>query len=408
GDPRFVLISGAAGIGKSALINQLAEPVIGRHGYLARGKFDRELADKPYSGFVAVFSDLAEQLLTETDEQLGRWRREITQVVGPVAGVLCELVPKLRAIIGPTPTAPEVGAIEAQNQLALACARLISAFARVEHPLVVALDDLHWADRSSCELLGVMLSEPHAALLVVATLRLDELDGGHPIREVIDKLEYERDQMLWLDLGPVGRSHLAAMVGGSLARPVAEIESLAELVGRKTNNNPLFIRQFLTHLVELDLLRATAEGWVWDQPAIEQAGIPDNLLAMMGEKLDRLDGNARGVLLTAAVIGTRFDLATLELLVGAERLAPAPGRLVDEGLLTAIGGGRHAFTHDRIRDLAYQLTSVEQRVTLHGRIGRLRLARMEVAEQSESVFELVDHIDLGLGLIPVAGEPPAD
>ncbi|HLT39547.1 MAG TPA: ATP-binding protein, partial [Enhygromyxa sp.] len=175
-----------------------------------------------------------------------------------------------------------------------------------------------------------------------------------------------------------------------------------------TDNNPLFIRQFLTHLVELDLLRATAEGWVWDQPAIEQAGIPDNLLAMMGEKLDRLDGNARGVLLTAAVIGTRFDLATLELLVGAERLAPALVRLVDEGLLTAIGGGRHAFTHDRIRDLAYQLTSVEQRVTLHGRIGRLRLARMEVAEQSESVFELVDHIDLGLGLIPVAGEPPAD
>ncbi|MFO7567705.1 MAG: AAA family ATPase [Enhygromyxa sp.] len=406
GDPRCALVSGAAGIGKSALIGQLAEPVIGRHGYLARGKFVRELADKPYAGFVAVFTDLAEQLLTETDEQLGHWRREILQALGPVAGVLCELVPKLRAILGPTPPAREAGAIEAQNQLALACARLISTFARVEHPLVVALDDVHWADRSSCELLAAMLAEPRAALLVVATMRLDELPGAHPIREVIDTLERERDQTLWLDLGPLGRSQVASMVADSLALPPAEIQPLAELIGRKTNNNPLFIRQFLAHLVELGLLRATAEGWVWDQAAIEQAGIPDDLLAMMAEKLERLDLSSRRVLTAAAVIGTRFDLETLELLVGAERLAPALVRLVDEGLLTAVGRGRHAFTHDRIRDIAYAMTSVEQRVAMHREIGRFRLARASIGDLSEQVFELVDHVDIGLGLIAVDGEAP--
>ncbi len=408
GDPRFVLVSGAAGIGKTALIGQLTEPVIGRHGYLARGKFDSELADKPYAGFVAVFTDLAEQLLTETDEQLGHWRREILQVVGPVAGVLCELVPKLRAILGPTPGVLEVGAVEAQNQLALACARLISVFARAEHPLVVALDDLHWADRSSCELIAAMLAEPRAALFVVATIRLDELAGDHPSREIIDRIERERDQMLWLDLGPLGRQHVAAMVADSLARPIVEVASLAALVGRKTNNNPLFIRQFLAHLVELDLLRATAEGWIWDEETIEQAGIPDTLLEMMSEKLERLESGLREVLTTAAVIGTRFDLASLELLVGAELLAPALVRLVDEGLLTSIGPNRYAFAHDRIREIAYGSSSIPERIALHREIGRFRLERVGLSDLAESVFELVDHLDLGIGLIPVPDEDPAE
>jgi PAS domain S-box-containing protein len=407
GEPRLVLVSGAPGSGKSALIGQLAEPVIGRHGYLARGKFDRERLDKPYSGFVAVFTDLAEQLLTETDEQLGHWRRELLQVVGPVAGLVCELAPKFRAILGTTPAVAEAGAIETQHRLALACARLITVFARPEHPLVVALDDLHWADRSSCELLGVMLAEPQAALLVVATIRHDELSHGHPIREVIDSIERERDQMLWLDLGPLNRQQVAAMVADSLARPIAEVQSLAALIGRKTNNNPLFVRQFMVHLVELKLLRAGAEGWVWDEQAIEHAGIPDDLLAMMAEKLERLDVHARAVLTTAAVIGTRFELPTLELLVGAEHLPRALVRLVDEGLLTAIGGELYAFTHDRIRDIAYDMTSVDQRVIMHREVGWLRLARVDLSDLAKSVFELVDHIDLGIGLIPVPGEDPA-
>jgi PAS domain S-box-containing protein len=404
GEPRFVLITGPAGIGKSALISQMAEPVIGRQGFLARGKFDREQRDKPYAGFVLALTDLVEQLLTETDDQLGYWRQEIVQTLGALLGAACELIPKLRAVVGSAPAMLDLGPSEAHNRTALACARLVSVFARVEHPLALALDDIHWADRASCELLAQLLAEPQAALLVLASMRMDELTGGHPIREVIDEIEGERDQMLWLDLGPLGRREVAALVGDALAREPEEVATLAALIGRKANHNPFFIRQFMTHLVDLRLLQATAEGWIWDEQAIELAGIPDDLLDMMTEKLERLDEGPREILTVAAVIGTRFDLATLELAAGPRHLGRGIVRLVEEGLLTAIGASRYAFTHDRIREVAYRMVPLARRCQLHRTIGEYRLERLDLAELSDAVFDLVDHIDLGFGLIPLVDE----
>ena len=133
GEPRFVLITGPAGIGKSALIEQLAEPVMSRQGFLARGRFARDRSDKPYSGFTIAFEDLVEQLLTETDEQLVFWRREFEQTLGPLLSAACELVPKLSAIVGSTPSAVEFGPTEAHHRTALACVRFVAVFARVEH-----------------------------------------------------------------------------------------------------------------------------------------------------------------------------------------------------------------------------------------------------------------------------------
>ncbi|PRP93209.1 Sensor histidine kinase TmoS [Enhygromyxa salina] len=407
GEPRFALITGPAGIGKSALFGQLAEPVIGRQGFLARGKFEREQSDKPYAGFVIAFNDLVAQLLTETDDQLARWRRELIDALGPLAGAMCELVPTLRAIIGAPPAMPEVGLAEAHNRAALACVRMMGLFARVEHPLVLALDDIHRADRASCELLATLLAEPSAALLIVGTMRMDEVVGGEPIREVIDEAVGEREEMLWLDLAPLARADVAALVGDSLARSPDEVASLAELVGRKTNHNPLFIRQFLAHLVERSLLRPTAGGWTWDLQAIELAGIPEDLVEMMTEKLAGLDEGPRELLTVAAVIGPRFDVATLELVAGSRDLGRGLVRLVNEGLLTAVGSSRYTFAHDRVREVAYLMVPLERRCLLHRQIGHFRFGRVGLSDLSNAVFELVDHIDLGYGLIPLADEDPA-
>ena len=406
GDPRMVLITGPAGIGKTALVEQLAEPVLGRQGFLAQGRFTRDHRDQPYAGFALAFEQLVEQLLTETDEQLAYWRRELVQTLGPLVTAACELVPKLRMIVGSTPAMIELGPAEAHTRTALACVRLVSVFARIEHPLALALDDVHWSDRASCSLLRQLLAEPRSSLLVLATVRLDELAGAHPLRETIDEIESDHDQVLWLDLAPLGRREVSALVADALASTPEQVASLAGLVGRKANHNPLFIRQFMSHLVDLGLLRATAEGWTWDEAQIELAGIPDDLLDMMTDKLERLDEAPREVLCAAAVIGTRFELSTLELVAGSKLFARALVRLVEEGLLTAIGPGRYAFTHDRVRDVAYRMLPLARRCALHREIGQHRLERVDLTELSDVVFELVDHIDLGYGLIALVDEDP--
>ncbi|MFV8752980.1 AAA family ATPase [Nannocystaceae bacterium ST9] len=406
GRPHCVFVSGPLGIGKTALVNQLTAPVMSRHGFFAAGKFAREQRDKPYAGIFAAFSHLADQLLTQSDHQLAIWRQRLSERLGSSAAVFYELVPKLRPILSAPAPAPPLGPVESRNQLALACAGMLAEFARAEHPLVLALDDFQWADASSCDLLATILAEPETALLVVAGLREDELDADAPMLQLVDQLERSGGQSTRIVLGPLARDEVAALLADTLALPIERVRPLAEIVGRNTDHNPSFIGQYLAHLVELGLLRASGSGWDWDAEAIVAAGIPEDLLTMMSAKLLRLGVQQRELMSAAAVIGTRFDLTTLTALVGPETVSAALVPLTKEGLLTTLRGGRYGFSHGQIREAAYAMNSPDRRIALHRIVGQTCLARIGLGEVEESIFEVVDHIDLGCGLVPIAGEPP--
>ncbi len=407
GRPHCVFVSGALGVGKTALVNQLTAPVMSRHGLFARGKFERDQRDKPYAGIFVAFAHLADQLLTLSEPQLEVWRQRLGERLGSSAAMFYELVPTLRPILGSVPPAPQVGPVESRNQLALACAGLLAEFARPEHPLLLNLDDFQWADASSCELLASVLVEPDVTLLVVATLREDDIEHDAPMRQLLERLEHGHAQVTRIVLGPLERDDVATLVADTLALPLDRVRPLAELVGRNTDSNPSFIGQYLSHLVEIGLLRSAANGWDWDVETIAAAGIPEDLLTMMSGKLNRLGAQQRELMSAAAVIGSRFDIPILTALVGAETVSAALVPLTKEGLLTPLRGGRYGFTHAQLRAAAYEMNSPDRRVELHRIVGQVCLARIGLGEVEESIFEVVDHIDLGCGLVPIGDEDRA-
>jgi PAS domain S-box-containing protein len=404
GTPRLVFVTGATGVGKTALVTQLAEPIMSRRGLFARGKFEREQTDKPYSGVFAAFSNLADQLLTHSDEQLARWQTRLRERLGSSGALLNELVPRLRPLLGPLESGPELGPLESRNQLALACSGLIAEFARAEHPLVLSLDDFQWADEASCELLAALLVESEVALLLVATLRTEEIETASPLFALIGRLEHGAIERI--QLGPLGRDDVAALIADTLAWPIERVRPLADIVGRKTDHNPFFVGQYLIHLVDLGLLRPSSFGWDWDAEAIEAAGIPEDLLSMMAAKLRLLTATQQELLSAAAVIGARFDVAGLRALVGSEVIATALVPLANAGLLTTLPGGRYGFAHDRIREAAYAMNSPERRVELHRIVGEDCLQRSGYGELEESILEVVDHLNIGCGLSPMTDEDP--
>ncbi|MFO7566404.1 MAG: AAA family ATPase [Enhygromyxa sp.] len=406
GTPKLVLVAGATGSGKTALVNQLAEPITSRRGFFARGKFEREQTDKPYSGVFAAFSNLADQLLTRSDEQLGRWRARLRERLGSSGALLTELVPRLRPLLGPLAGGPELGPLESRNRLALACTGLLAEFAKAEHPLVLSLDDFQWADVASCELLASLLVEPELALLMVVTYREDELDPRSPVAALLERGERGELEAQRIGLGPLGRDDVAGLIADTLAWPIERVRPLAEIVGRNTDHNPLFVGQYLGHLVDLGLLRPSSFGWEWDAEAIKAAGIPEDLLSMMSAKLRLLTAAQRELLGAAAVIGARFDVAGLRALVGPEVIELALGPLVARGLLIALRSGRYGFAHDRIRAAAYRMNDPERRVELHRIVGEDCLERSGYGELEESILEVVDHLDIGCGLLPVGDEEP--
>nr|WP_255216125.1 AAA family ATPase [Pseudenhygromyxa sp. WMMC2535] len=429
GKARCVLVRGPTGVGKSALVDQLAEPVMGRRGYFARGRFERDQGGKPYAGVFAAFAQIADQLLTLSDERLEAWGVRLRERLGSSAAVLWELVPTLRPILGDLPPAPGVGPLESRNRLAVACAGLLAEFARIEHPLALALDDLQWADAASCELIEAILVEPQVALLVVVTLRDDEIVEGSPAERLLDTLAREGKaggagekgsgergadkralglaEVFDMELGPLREEEVAALVADTLAWPVDRVRPLAQIVARNTSGNPLLIGQYLTYLFDHGLLRPRARGWEWDAEAIDAAGIPEDLLGMMAAKLELLGPEDRALLAAAAVIGTRFDISVLDDLVASERLEVTLASLLRVGLLSSLRGGRYGFTHDRLRDMAYHMNGPERRAQLHSLVGESCLERSGFGEMDESFFDVVDHLDIGAGLIPLDDEAPS-
>src|SRR5262252_638609 len=158
GAPELVLVSGYSGIGKSSVVNELQPVLVPPRGLFASGKFDQYKRDIPYSTLAQAFQSLIRPLLGKSEADLTPWRDELREALGPNAGLIVDVVPEVRLIIGEPPPVPELPPQDAQRRFQLVFRRFIGVFARPEHPLALFLDDLQWLDAATLDLLEDLLS----------------------------------------------------------------------------------------------------------------------------------------------------------------------------------------------------------------------------------------------------------
>ena len=159
GPPALLLVKGAPGIGKSALLGQLDEFVRNRNGRFVSGKFDQFKRNVPYLALIQALQQLIGQLLGGTKEELERWRSRILAAVGDNARVVIDGLPDLELITGPQPPVRALPPIQARNRLNRVFAQLIQAIASPDELLCVVLDDLQWVDAASLALLSHVLTD---------------------------------------------------------------------------------------------------------------------------------------------------------------------------------------------------------------------------------------------------------
>ncbi len=401
GRVQAVMIAGAPGVGKSALVQELGIRTAESSGHLVAGKFDL-YRDRPHSGWATALGALVERLLLESDERLARWRSELREGLGSIARALVDLVPDLEFILGEVPPVPALGPRETQARLSLALQRFLQVCARPDHPLAIFLDDLQWSDAGSRALLEELLSsETSCALLLIGAYRSADVETGHPLALLFERMAKLGVTLERLPLGPLPGEGAIEMLAESLQRRPDEVAELAQLIERKTGNSPLLVRHFVEHVWERGLLRfVRGTGWCWELPALDAADLPDGAVALMTAKIGRLDGGARSVLQFASCVGDEFDAELLAEL-GRERegLDPALDALCDAGLIAHCPSG-FRFAHARIREAAQALLSNEDRDRLHYQMARLLLERFSSEERPRHVFEIVEHLNRGLRHLP--------
>jgi signal transduction histidine kinase len=361
---RGVLVAGAPGVGKTALIDQLRPVATGGDGWFVAGKFDAYRRDLEFDASHQALRALGRLLLAEPEDELARLRMRIVAAAGPNAGLLAAVLPEFAALLGVPPEAGDP--LTAQTRVQRATAAALRAVASRERPVVLFLDDLQWAGSTPLGLVDLVLSEePVEGLLLVGAYRDGDVDAAHPLTAPLSRWR-EQPGVRHLRLGDLPEPSLAAMVAGMLRVDLVTVAGLAEVIEPHTRGNPYETVELLNALRGDGLLAAAAAGWRWDDAAVRAHLGRSEVAGLLAARAAALPEESRQVAETMACLGGRAELSLLAAATGEpagvldRALAPA----LEEGLLVAEPGAHPAvrFRHDRIREAVLgRLDSERQR-----------------------------------------------
>jgi DNA-binding CsgD family transcriptional regulator len=378
GRPAHALIGGDAGVGKTRLVSELAARAADR-GFVVLSGRCAELGDSiPYL-------PLADAL------------REGS--TGPAAGplgdalaarpVLTRLLPDREAVPA---AASEISGL-AQQQLFGAVLGLLAELAAAS-PVLLILEDLHWADRSTRDLVTFLSRVLHRErVAVVATYRTDDLHRRHPLRPVVAEL-LRLPSVTAIELGPLGyaemEDHLTALAAGPL-----DAANLHRMVAR-AEGNPYYAEELLAAVGEAGSpVPAGTVSVSADRESVSIGGdvLPSGLAALLLGRVERLSGPAQQVLRAAAVAGRQAEDDIVQAAAGlaAAEYEDALRECVAQQLLVTDREGRYAFRHALLREAVYADLLPGERTRLHARFAELLADEARLAAVPGSAAELAYH-----------------
>jgi class 3 adenylate cyclase len=349
-----VMLGGEAGVGKSAFVRQATDLALTRGFRVLNGLTHQSDAGLPYGPFVsAVRSGFR-----------GLDRDELGRVLQRSAPDLAELFPEL----GRTARAESTG-IE-RHRLSVAFQHLFRSFTR-EAPVLVVLEDLHWADEASLELLQHLARELRdARILILATYRSDEMHRRHPLLRTLAELQRERlvTEIALKRLTPDETRELIRATFAPTHPTITVSTEFRDAIYSRSEGNPFFTEELLKALVESGGIYYT-EGSGWDRKPIGELEIPGSIREAVRARVERLSPEARTTLSAAAVIGLQFSFDLLRTVLAAdERALETHLREFIEAQLVleaGDGGDAYAFRHALTREVVYDDLLVRERKRLH-------------------------------------------
>lgn len=426
GFTELMLIAGYSGVGKSALVHEIQKSVVRQSSYFVSGKFDQFKRNIPYASLIQALQELIRQLLTENMGQIQIWKEKILAAVGANGQIMIDVIPEVELIIGTQAPVPQLAASEAQNRFNLVFQQFLGVFAQKDHPLVLFLDDLQWADSASLKLLQLLTtSADELCLLLIGAYRDNEVNPTHALMVTLEEIRQTGAVVNQIMLLPLALDHVNQLVADTLHTSREQCYPLAELVLAKTDGNPFFLNQTLISLYEQHLLSydVPARCWQWDLEQIQQVGITDNVVELMVDKLQQLSEVTQNALKLVACIGNTFTLSLLAI-ANEKSLSATANELweaLQEGLILPLSQTyklahvselesslsqegndveiAYRFLHDRVQQAAYLLIPVDRRQETHLRVGRLLLKHTPTANREEAVFDIVNQLNLGADLI---------
>jgi adenylate cyclase len=367
GRTQLVSLVGEAGTGKSRLIAEMLTRLEAERrleGIAIRRAECSSLGEPTYGVFAALFREAYQM---DPSDSLAVAHRKLVaglRALGAGDDDAEAAAPALSCVLGIETTMPEdIEPAQLRRQIVLAVRTVIER--RIEQqPLLIIVEDLHWADSASVDLIRQVVDQlSDRALMVVLSHRPD---ARPPL--------VARAAQSIIRLAPLAPDETRALVAGLFGSSLEDVAHLPDFIAQRAGGNPLFVEEIVRSLVGRGLLVRQGDRWACTA-ACETVDVPPTLQGLLLSRVDRLSGEARRLLQEAAVLGMEFDEPLLlAVATDARAAAGVLDFLIEADLIQQIGPGRernrYRFTHALVHEVVYQNLLLARRTELHERAGR--------------------------------------
>jgi DNA-binding SARP family transcriptional activator/tetratricopeptide (TPR) repeat protein len=374
GRGHLVVLVGEAGVGKTRLAQEVMLALRDRGFLVAGGRCYEPRQTLPYYPFLDALTMAYESAPSTVRGQASRrWP--------PLASLLPDQLGQ--------PPAPTIGFQDEQQRLFRAVTAFLVSVAE-SMPVALLLDDLHWADSASLDLLQHLARHARASsTLLLGTYRDIDLGPQHPLERALRDLNRE-GLLERLPVRRLNQEGTAALIAANVGQKTAPSEFSA-LVHRHTEGNPFFIREVLRALMERGDIHQTNGGW--EYRGVEMIEVPESVRSTIAERVSRLSERAQGILHEASVLGQTFSFGAVQAMSvrAEEEIEGALGEATATGLVRETGGEGYSFNHALTQQTLYAELSGRRKRHLHLAAGEA-LERLAEGRRREQLAELAWHL----------------
>ncbi|MBF0119283.1 MAG: response regulator [Desulfobacterales bacterium] len=351
------IVTGASGIGKSELLNAFRKPVHIREGFFFTAKYEHSISRVSFFGFIKVLREIFDVINNLPEKKKEKIIIKIKKKLGDRAGALLDILPEISKILGKVQKA---FTLEKEAEKFRQLKTLADLITILDIPIVIFLDDMHWADIGSLELLEQLVFDIKTShVLLILSFRNDEIDETHPLLKTLNSCKQLID-IKEIKISPFGYKEACQMVEAMLHQFNKDLEQFSNIVLEKTYGNPFLMTEFIRLIENQGILffitKEPKIGWHYDLNKLNDIEFFPGALELVLARIENIDEKFLNLLSFASVVGNSFDFNMLSEFFSFETnesILHVLDKAQDLGLIIRKKDS-FSFRHDRIREAFYK------------------------------------------------------
>ena len=400
GSMEVIFISGAPGIGKSRIVEEIVFSCRKKDGLFISTRFDRLRQNVPYAALKEGIKSLMQQVLAKKADRIDELARQAKQALGSNLGIMIDAIPEIALLTGNTTPVRGLSSVELKHRFNLAVYRFLEVLARFSGLMVIYFKDMQWMDPASLRLIRTVFSQkPIGHLMLIFSFRTVSDTRPVMIKHLASTVKKAGTDPVFINVKPWSAWHTRQMIADTLFLAEDKIDKFAEAIHNSTNGNPFYIIQTIKALNDEGLIRYEGQ-WIIEPGAQKRAKQTGGLMALMSDRMEKLPPDVSALLQAASSIGTVFESGMLARACGMDEDAVKKmlAKAQKEGFIL-FSNNLWQFAHEGIRDGFYEMIGTRKLARIHYRIGRLLLADTDSHPTGHQIFEVVHHLNIAASII---------